>query len=161
MNTFLRFLHWAGFSVWLGAQLTFLVWVPLSRTVALEPWAHVWKTLAKLQRWVIAPAVVVATLTGIVLTMQLATGGREAERAVWLVGMQVTGVLAAVVALALVAPLSNRMGWVAEQSLADGAKHPAAERIRSRLGLAAWVTGVLIVIALWFGAMAPAAGGAR
>ncbi len=161
MSTFLRFLHWAGFSVWLGAQLTFLVWVPLSRTVALDPWAHVWKTLAKLQRWVIGPAVVVATLTGIVLTMQLATRGREAAGAVWLVGMQVTGVLAAVVALALVAPLTNRMGWLAEQSLADGEKHPAAERTRSRLALAGWVTGVFVVAALWFGAMAPAAGGGQ
>lgn len=161
MSTFLRFLHWAGFSVWLGAQLTFLVWVPLSRTVALEPWAHVWKTLAKLQRWVIAPSAVVATITGIALTMQLATREREQAGAAWLVGMQVTGVLAALVALALVAPLANRMGWVAEQSLADGAKHPAAERIRSRLALAGWVTGALIVAAIWFGAMAPPAGGGQ
>jgi hypothetical protein len=161
MSTFVRFLHWAGFSIWLGAQLTFMVWVPLSRTVALEPWAHVWKTLAKLQRWVVAPSAVVATLTGFALTMQLASREREAAGAAWLVGMQVTGVLAAILALALVAPLSNRMGWIAEQSLADGAKHPAAETVRTRLALAGTVTGLFILAAIWFGAMAPPAGGGQ
>jgi len=160
MNTFLRFLHWAGFSVWLGAQLTFMVWVPLSRTVALDPWGHVWKTLAKLQRWVIAPSVVVATLSGIALMMQ--SGARErGAGGVWLTGMALTGILAAIVALALVAPLSNRMSWVAEQSLADGEKHPSAERLRARLAIAGTVTGVFILAAIWFGAMAPSAGGGQ
>jgi len=161
VSTLVRFLHWAGFSVWLGAQLTFIVWVPVSRTVALEPWAHVWKTLAKLQRWVIAPAAVVATLTGFVLTLQLASRPGEAAGAVWLVGMQVTGVLAAIAALAVVAPLSNRMGWIAEQSLADGGKHPAAEALRVRLAVAGAVTLLLILVATWFGAMAPPAGGGQ
>jgi hypothetical protein len=161
MSTFLRFLHWAGFSVWLGAQLTFMVWVPVSKTVALEPWAHVWKTLAKLQRWVVAPSAVVATLTGFALTMQLVSRQREAAGAAWLVGMQAFGVLAAIVALALVAPLSIRMGWVAEQSLADGEQSPAAERVRRRLALAGTVTGLCILAAIWFGAMAPPAGGGQ
>ena len=161
MSLFLRFLHWVAFSIWLGGQLTFVVWAPLSREAALETWAHVWRTLAKLQRWVVAPAAVVATLTGIVLTMQFATRERADAGATWLVGMQATGVLAAIVALALVAPLANRMGWVAEQSLADGTKHPAAERVASRLGLAGWVTLLFILAAMWFGAMAPAAGGGQ
>lgn len=160
MSTLLRFLHWAGFSVWLGAQLTFVVWVPLSRTVALDPWAHVWKTLAKLQRWVIAPSVVVATLSGIGLMMQSGTRERGAG-GVWLTGMALTGMLAALVALALVAPLSNRMGWVAEQSLADGEKHPSAERIGTRLAIAGTVTGAFILAAIWFGAMAPPTGGGQ
>ena len=155
MSTFLRFLHGAGYSVWLGAQLTFLVWVPVSKGVALEPWAHVWKTLAKLQRWVVAPAAVVATLTGFVLTMQL--GDRPHDAA--LVGMMVCGVLAAIVGLALVAPLANRMGWVAEQSLADGERAPEAEPLRRRLAVAGTVTGLLILAAIWFGVTAPPAGG--
>lgn len=157
MNTFLRFLHGAGYSVWLGAQLTFMVWVPVSRGVALEPWAHVWKTLAKLQRWVVAPAAVVATLTGFVLTMQLGDRPHDAP----LVGMMACGTLAAIVALAVVAPLSNRMGWVAEQSLADGEKDPASERLRVRLAMAGTLTGLLILAAIWFGVVAPPVGGAQ
>jgi len=148
MSTFLRFLHWAGFSVWLGAQLTFMVWVPVSKGVALEPWAHVWKTLAKLQRWVVAPAAVLATLTGFALTMQLVSRARDAAGAAWLVGMQAFGVLAAIVALAVVAPLSNRMGWIADQSLADGEKEPGAERLRVRLAIAGTLTGLFILAAV-------------
>jgi putative copper export protein len=157
MNTVLRFLHGAGYSIWLGAQLTFMVWVPVSRTVALEPWAHVWKTLAKLQRWIVAPAAVVATLTGFALTMQL--GDRPHDAA--LIGMMVCGVLAALAGLAVVAPLSNRMAWVAEQSLADGERDPAAEPLRRRLAVAGTVTGLLILAAIWFGVIAPPAGGAQ
>jgi hypothetical protein len=158
MNTFLRFLHWAGFSVWLGAQLSFMVWVPVSRTAPLEVWAHVWKTLAKLQRWVVAPAVVAATLTGFALTMQLVSRQRDAAGAAWLVGMQAFGVLAAILALALTAPMANRMGWVAEQSLADGVKHPAAEAVRKRLAIVGTATGICILAAIWFGSMSPPIG---
>lgn len=161
MNTFLRFLHWAGFSVWLGAQITFMVWVPVSKTAVLETWAHVWKTLAKLQRWVVAPAVVVATLTGLALTMQLMSRQRDVGGAAWLVGMQAFGVLAAILALAIASPLANRMGWVAEQSLADGQKTPAAEHLRKRLAVVGTVTGIFILAAIFFGAMSPPVGGGQ
>jgi len=159
MSTFLRFLHWVGFSVWLGAQLTFMVWVPVSKGVALEPWAHVWKTLAKLQRWVVAPAAVVATLTGVGLMMQ--SGTHERAGGIWLSGMALSGLLAAIVALAVVAPLSNRMSWAAEQSLADGAKAPEAEPLRVRLAVAGTVTGLLILVAIWFSAMGPSPAAAQ
>lgn len=161
MNTFLRFLHWAGFSVWLGAQLTFLVWVPVSKTAGLETWAHVWKTLAKVQRWVVAPAVAIATLTGFGLTMQLMSRQRDVGGAAWLVGMQAFGVLAAILALAIVSPLANRMGWVAERSLADGRKDLAAEHVLKRLAMVGTVTGIFILAAIYFGAMSPPVGGGQ
>lgn len=161
MNALLRFLHWASFSIWLGAQITFMVWVPVSKTAALETWAHVWKTLAKVQRWIVAPAVVVATLTGVALTMQLVSRQRDVGGAAWLVGMQAFGVLAAILALAVTSPLANRMGWVAEQSLADGEKAPAAERVRKRLAVVGTVTGIFILAAIYFGAMSPPVGGGQ
>lgn len=161
MNTFLRFLHWASFSIWLGAQITFMVWVPVSKRAALETWAHVWKTLAKVQRWVVAPAVVAATLTGFALTMQLVSRQRDGGGVAWLVGMMVFGVLAAILALAVASPLANRMGWVAEQSLADGEKDPAAEHVRKRLAVVGTITGIFILAAIWFGAMSPSVGGGQ
>ena len=161
MNAFLRFLHWASFSIWLGAQITFMVWVPVSKTAALETWAHVWKTLAKVQRWIVAPAVVVATLTGFALTMQLVSRQRDVGGAAWLIGMQAFGVLAAILALAVTSPLANRMGWVAEQSLADGEKATAAEHVRKRLAVVGTVTGIFILAAIYFGAMSPPVGGGQ
>jgi hypothetical protein len=158
VNVLLRFLHWTGFSVWLGAQITFMVWVPVSKAAKLEPWAHVWATLAKVQRWVVAPSVVVATLTGFGLTMQLVSRQKDVGSAAWLVGMQVFGILAAILTLAIASPLVNRMGWVAEQSLADGERDPRAERVRARLAIVGSVTGVLILAAILFGAMSPPIG---
>ena len=161
MNAVLRFLHWTGFSIWLGAQMTFMVWVPVSKTAKLETWAHVWSTLAKVQRWVVAPSVVVATLTGFALTMQLVSRQKDVGGAAWLVGMQAFGILAAILALAIASPLANRMGWVAEQSLADGVKDPRAERVRKRLAIIGTVTGVFILVAILFGSMAPPIGGGQ
>jgi hypothetical protein len=154
----LRFLHWTGFSIWLGAQLTFMVWVPASKAAKLEAWAHVWSTLAKVQRWVVAPSVVVATLTGFALTMQLVSRQRDVASAAWLVGMQVFGLLAAVLSLAIASPLVNRMGWVAAQSLADGERDPRAEHVRQRLAMVGTATGVFILAAIYFGAMSPPIG---
>ena len=161
MNGLLRFLHWTGFSIWLGAQITFMVWVPVSKAAKLETWAHVWSTLAKVQRWVVAPSVMVATLTGFALTMQLMARQKDVGGAAWLVGMQAFGILAAILALAITSPLVNRMGWVAEQSLADGAKDPRAERVGKRLAIVGTVTVVFILAAIYFGAMSPPIGGGQ
>ncbi len=149
----LRFLHWMGFSVWLGAQLTFMVWGPQTKQSALEAWAHTWKTLAKVQGFVVAPAAAVATITGIMLTMQLV--GRHAEQppSLWL--MQGFGLLAGVLAVAVVTPLVNRVAAYAQASLAAGTKDPRAERARVALAWAGSVTGALILLALYFGARTP------
>lgn len=158
MNGLLRFLHWAGFSIWLGAQITFMVWVPASKAVKLDVWAHVWSTLAKVQRWIVAPSVVVATLTGFALTMQLKSRATDVGSAAWLMGMAAIGLLAAILSLAIVSPLANRMDWLAQQSLADGERDPRAEHLRRRLALVGSVTGVFILAAIYFGAMSPPIG---
>jgi hypothetical protein len=151
----LRFLHWVGIALWLGAQFTFMVWGPQTRASGLDAWAHTWKTLAKVQGFLVAPAAALATITGIVMTMQLV--GRHAElgqdTALWL--MQAFGLLAAVVAVAVVTPLANRMAAYAHASLASGQKDPRAERTRKVLAWAGSITGVLILVALYFGAQTP------
>jgi hypothetical protein len=158
MNGLLRFLHWTSFSIWLGAQVTFMVWGPVSKTAALEVWAHVWSTLAKVQRWVVAPSVVVATLTGFALTMQLKSRATDVGSAAWLMGMSAIGLLAAILALAIISPLVNRMDWLARQSLADGERDPRVEHVRRRLALVGTVTCVFILAAICFGAMSPPIG---
>lgn len=161
MNGMIRFLHWAGFSIWLGAQLTFMVWGPVVRDAGLETWAHTWRTLGKVQRWVVAPAALVATVTGIILTMQLASQHFDVAGTTWLWGMQAFGVLAAVLALGIATPLANRMAWLAEQSVADGVRDPRAEAVRKKLAWAGSLSGVSILAALYFGAVGPALASAR
>ena len=149
----LLFLHWVGFSVWLGAQLTFMVWGPQNRAASLEAWAHAWKTLAKVQGFIIAPAAALATITGIVMTMQLVGTHADETSALWL--MQGFGLLAGVAAIAVVTPLANRVAMYAHASLAAGQKDPRAEKARVLLSWAGSVTGVLILVALYFGSQTP------
>jgi hypothetical protein len=149
----LRFLHWAGFSIWLGAQLTFMVWGPQTKNAGLEAWAHTWKTLAKVQGFIIAPAAAVATLTGIMMTMQVVGLHAEPSPSLW--AMQGFGLLAGVLAIGVVTPLANRVAAWAHASLAAGQRDPRAERARVALAWAGSITGALILIGLWFGAHAP------
>jgi len=148
----LRFLHWIGIAVWLGAQLTFMVWGPLTKGASLEAWAHTWKTLARVQGLLIAPAAALATITGIVMTMQLV--GLHADETPPLELMQGFGVLAGVAAVALVTPLANRVAYFAQLSL-EGQKDPRADRARGFLALAASLVGACVIVALYFGAQAP------
>jgi hypothetical protein len=149
----LRFLHWVGISMWLGAQFTFMVWGPQTKAASLEAWAHTWRTLAKVQGFIVAPAAALATITGIVMTMQLVGMHVEEAPPLWL--MQLFGLLAGVLAIAVVTPLVNRVALYAHASLAAGERDPRAERARKALAWAASLTGVLILVALYFGAHAP------
>jgi hypothetical protein len=149
----LRFLHWAGMSIWLGAQLTFMVWGPQTKAAGLEAWAHTWQTLAKVQGFIIAPAAATATITGIMMTMQLVGLHAEQPPNLWL--MQGFGLLAGVLAIGVVTPLANRVAMYAHGSLAAGQKDPRAERARVALAWAGSITGVMILVALYFGARTP------
>ncbi len=149
----LRFLHWAGISIWLGAQLTFMVWGPQTRAASLDAWAHTWKTLATVPSFMVAPAAAVATVTGIMMMMQLVSLHAEPSSALW--AMSGFGLLAGVLAIGVVTPLANRTAAWAQASLAAGQKDPRAERARVRLAWAGSVTGAMILIGLWFGAHAP------
>lgn len=146
----LLFLHWAGFSIWLGAQMTFMVWGMASRKVGLEAWAHTWMTLDKVQRRLVLPAAVVATATGIALTMRLVGQQADAGGAVWLMGMQGAGLVAGIVAIFVVTPLAGKMARAAQRSLEAGAKQPEAERVRVKLAWAGTIAGNLILVALGF-----------
>jgi hypothetical protein len=146
------FLHWLGWAVWLGAQLTFMVWGPMAKRAPLATWAHTWDTLARVQRWIVAPASMVATLTGIVLSMQYARRGL-AMGETWLMVMQTLGLLAAILTLAFATPLVNRMAFLAAKSLDTGQQDPRAEPVRRRLAMVASVSGVFILIALYFSAV--------
>lgn len=149
----LRFIHWAGFSIWLGAQLTFMVWGPQTRTATLEAWAHTWKTLAKVQGFIVAPAAATATITGIVMTMQVVSLHAEQSPSLWL--MQGFGLLAGVLAVGVVTPLVNRVAMYAQASLGTGQRDARAERARVLLAWAGSITGVIILVALYFGARTP------
>jgi len=133
--------------------MTFMVWGPLTKTAGLEAWAHTWKTLARVQGLLVAPAAALATITGIVMTLKLV--GIHADETVALELMQGFGLLAGGVAIAVVTPLANRVAYYAQLSLEKGEKDPRAERARTLLAWAGSLTGVAILVALYYSAQAP------
>ncbi len=142
------FLHWLGWAVWLGAQLTFMVWGPVAKRAPLATWAHTWDTLSKVQRWIVAPGCAVATLTGIAMSMQYHE--RPGAMGSGVIAMQVLGLVAAVLTLFLATPWVNRMAYLAARSVEKGAVDDRAEPVRKRLALVASVSGVCIILAVYF-----------
>jgi len=149
------FLHQLGVAVWLGASLTFMIWGPAARTAPLESWAHTWITLARIQRALIAPAAAVATITGITMTMGLVKRDVDMSQSGWLMIMQGFGLVAGLMALGIATPLANRMAALARRSIDKGARDPLAERVRSRLALVGSLSGVFILVALYFAIAKP------
>lgn len=145
------FLHVAGIAVWLGASLTFMVFGPAARGAPLATWAHTWTTLARVQRVLVAPAALIATVTGLLLTMALARSSFAMGSATWLMVMQGTGLVAGVLSLAFATPLANRMARIAERSAEKGQVEPGAEQVRKALAVVSSVSGVLMLVALYFG----------
>lgn len=156
MFGFLLFLHVASFSVWLGVSLTFMVWGPAVRNASVEVWAHSWMTLSRLQRSLVAPSCLVATLSGIMLTLQMVQMHFDMTSAMWLMAMQVLGLASALLTLAIATPLAGRMGTLAARSLEKGVRDPLAESVRKRLALVASIAGVLLILSIYFGEMKPA-----
>jgi uncharacterized membrane protein len=151
MQRFGLFLHVLGVALWLGASLSFMVIGPAAKRMPLVAWAHTWQVLARVQRIIVAPAAAVTTVTGILLTMSLAGTGFEMGNALWLMIMQGLGLLAGALALVVATPLINRMAVLARRSLEQGQVDPAAERVRRAVAIAGSVSGVLVLVALWFG----------
>lgn len=148
-------LHVAGVAIWLGASLTFMVFGPASRKMPLQSWANVWITLAKVQRALVAPACVVATVTGLALTMSLAKSHFDMGSAIWLMAMQGLGLVAAILTIVFVTPLTGRMALIARRSLEKGEMDPAAAKVNRTLAIAGSVSGALILAALFSGAAKP------
>ena len=145
------FLHAAGYAVWLGASLTFMVFGPAARRAPLAAWAHTWITLAKVQRTLVAPAAAVSTVTGILLTMALVKSRFDVGSAMWLMVMQGFGLVAAIITVAFATPLANRMARLAERSVEKGEMDPAAEKVRKALALTSSISGAMMLVALYFG----------
>lgn len=144
-------LHVAGVAIWFGASLTFMIFGPAARKMPLESWANVWITLARVQRALVLPACVIATVTGLALTMSLAKSNFDIGSAMWLMVMQGFGLVAAFLTLVFATPLTGRMAILARRSLEKGEMDPAAAKVNKTLAVVGSISGALILGALFFG----------
>ena len=148
-------LHVLGVAVWLGASLTFLFAGPAARKLPLESWANTWIIIGKVQRSLVGPASLIATVTGLALTMSLAKGSYDMGAATWLIVMQAFGLIAGIITLAFATPMANRMAALARRSFEKGAIDPAAEKVTRAFGLVTTISGMMNIVALIFGVAKP------
>jgi uncharacterized membrane protein len=149
--TFVRFLHLLGIGLWMGGVLAALVVVgsQASDPPALRGAAY--RLGAKLYSWLVAPGAVLATASGLAITMMVSSSGYGAQLGDPAVAtMQVVGLVAGLLEIFVSFPASQRLGRIAFLNQA-GELPAAAERLRSRTARVSSTTVVLVLVALYAG----------
>jgi protein-S-isoprenylcysteine O-methyltransferase Ste14 len=103
---------------------------------------------SKLTKTAIAPGALLTVLSGLLLTFQL-SGSELAGFSLWLVIMQGSGVLAALLTLLIALPTAARLGRL--DPLGEGARY--FDELRQRQRIVASIAGTLGLVALFAGAM--------
>lgn len=135
-------------AAWLGGALAAMMLVVSVRSEAVPVRALVYQLLGRLYARLVAPAALVAVLSGLALTMALAMQGfGPMLGSPRLVVMQTAGILAGLLVLLVGLPTANQLARLAAQ--AKDTLPPEFEAARKRQAMVQSVAGVLIVIALY------------
>jgi putative copper export protein len=146
----MRFVHLLAMSVWIGGLFSGLVIAGQARVQTGLARKSSYGLLGKVYSIVIGPAVLITTVTGIALTMSVAQQvGSSAMGHPRLWVMQVTGLLAGVLALFVELPSASGLARLAG-SLDEGATSPAFERLQRRLSTVSQLVAVLFIVAMYF-----------
>jgi uncharacterized membrane protein len=146
-----RFLHLLGIGLWLGGGTAALVLVGGAKSDAPVRRADHLQVLARVYAWIVAPGAILATGSGLAITMMVSSAGFGARLGEPLVAaMQAVGVLAGALEVFISFPTSQRLGRLVAAS--DPAEVPlAGERFRIRITRVLAVTLTLVVVALYLG----------
>jgi hypothetical protein len=147
---FWLFLHLLGFTMWLGGGFASMVAGIAAKREDRQGLGAVVRSQAALQRVLIAPGALLTVMSGLILTF--AVTGRTGDLvgfSFWLVVMQGTGIVGALVTLLIGLPTAARLARL------DPAGGNAAffDELRQRQRIVASIAGVLAVIALVAGAL--------
>jgi hypothetical protein len=146
---FWLFLHLLGFTLWLGGGFASMVAGIASKREDRHGLGAVVRSQAALQRVLIAPGALLTVLSGLILTFSVT--GRTGDLvgfSVWLVVMQGTGIVGALVTLLVGLPTATRLARL------DPAGGNAAffDELRQRQRIVASIAGGLALVALVAGA---------
>lgn len=146
---FWLFLHLLGFTLWLGGGLASMVAGIAAKREDRQGMGAVVRSQSALQRAVIAPGALLTVLSGLILTFSVT--GRTGELvgfSFWLVLMQVTGIVGALITLLVGLPTATRL------SRLDPAGPGAAffDELRQRQKVVSSIAGALALVALVAGA---------
>jgi hypothetical protein len=150
VRRFWLFIHLLGFVMWLGSGLVAMTIGIASRREPRENLGVIARQLALAYRAVMMPGVLLTVASGLILTLMIYGGpGSAALVSRWLMAMQATGLLAAVLVLVFAVPAASRAAGL-DPAGPQGALFDALRRKTARLGM---VSGVLGLAALVTGAL--------
>ena len=144
------FLHLLGFTLWLGGGFAAMVAGIATKREDRQGIGVAVRLQAAIQRTLIAPGALLTVLSGLILTF--AVTGRTGDLvgfSVWLVVMQGTGIIGALVSLLVALPTATRLARL------DPAGPNAAyfDELRQRQKVVASIAGALALVALLAGAL--------
>jgi uncharacterized membrane protein len=142
------FLHLLGFTMWLGGAIASMIIGIAARQEERSGLGSVVRAQSKLTKVAVAPGSVITVLSGIILTLQL-SGGEVAGFSLWLMIMQGTGLIAALITLLIALPTATRLGRL--DPTGESARY--FDELRARQRIVASIAGTFGLVALFAGAM--------
>jgi hypothetical protein len=142
------FLHLLGFTLWLGGAIAAMIIGIAAKREDRHGLGAVVRAQASLMRVAIAPGALLAVLSGIILTFRI--GGADLPGfSLWLMLMQGTGLVAALLTLLIALPTAAKL------SRLDPAGETARyfDELRQRQRIVGSISGTLGLVALFAGAM--------
>ena len=146
MNHFWLFVHLFGFTLWLGGGAAAMFVGIAARSEDRAGLGVVARSLATMHRKVVAPGALLAVVSGLVLTFKVSG---LAAPSPWLMVMQVTGLVGALLNLAIMLPTASRAARI-DPTGPNGAYF---DELRNRMRVVGMIAGTLGLIALVAGAM--------
>jgi hypothetical protein len=149
MIRFWLFLHLLGFTMWLGGGLASMVAGIAAKREDRTGLGAIARAQAAAYKAIIAPGAILVVLSGLILTFSVS--GRTGELvgfSVWLVVMQGTGLVGALIVLLIGLPTAAKLARL------DPTGQGAAffDELRQRQRIVASVSGMLALVALVAGA---------
>jgi hypothetical protein len=144
------FLHIVGFTLWIGGGLASMVAGIASRNEERARLGAVVRAQAAVQRILVAPGALLSVLSGIMLTFTVTSlRGGEAGFNLWLMLMQGTGLIGALIVLMIGLPTASKLARI--DPLGPNAAY--FDELRHRQRIVGSVAGVFALAALLGGAM--------
>lgn len=132
------FLHYSGFIMWTGGGLAAMVAGFSARGGTRAALGAVSRAQAAIHRRIIAPGAILVVLSGLILTVRY-MGAMTTPMSPWLMVMQGTGVLGALVSLLVSLPTASRLARID----AEGQHGAYFDELRGRLRVSASLAGLL------------------
>jgi hypothetical protein len=142
------FLHLLGFTMWLGGAIAVMIIGIAAKREDRHGLGAVVRAQATLMKRAIAPGALLAVLSGLILTFQI-SGSDIPGFNIWLMLMQGTGLVAALLTLLIALPTASKLSRL--EPAGETARY--FDELRQRQRIVGSISGTLGLVALFAGAM--------